>query len=134
MSFLPPWLTEAIWEKKRGFKELLWELTMTIPAGQTITARVFVPQEEVWFERGYEFEPDALNVLRFSHWHDGLPQMMNILLTESILSWRYTKPEIVRSSFVVQITNEDTVDHAIHVKGLYRSIPREEFNKLMRVV
>ncbi|MEM3988648.1 MAG: hypothetical protein QXZ22_08665 [Sulfolobales archaeon] len=134
MSFIPLWLTEAIWEKKRMFKDFLWELTLIVPAGQTIVARVVLPQDEVWFEKGYEFEPDALNVFRFSHWHDGLPQMIDILLTESILSWRYTKPEIVKSSFVVQIKNEDTVDHKIHVKGLYRSIPREEFNKLMRVV
>lgn len=131
MSFVPPWLGESIWQKARGFRDLLWEITLVVPAGATVSARVFVPKEEVWLERGYEFEPDALNVLRFSHWHDGRPQMIDILLTESILSWRYTQFEIVKDNFVVQVKNEDSsADHVIHVKGLYRSIPRSVFDEL----
>lgn len=134
MSFKPSWLSEVVYERKYGYKDLLWELDLEVPAKVSIVANVVVPKREVWYENGYEFEPDALNVFRVSHWHDGRLIMNNILLTESILSWRYTKPEIVTSSFTVLVTNIDSNPHFVHVKGLYRSIPRDEFNKIARAV
>ena len=125
-----PVLNEAVYEKVRGFHDYNWYLSLPIPAGSTIRVDLVVPKDEIYLETGYEFEPDKLTlsdgtpVFVMSHWHDSRPQFLNLYLTESILSFRYTKPEIVEETFTIVITNRDTSDRTITVLGLYRSIPK----------
>jgi len=121
---------QALLERKYDIKDSIWELSLLIPANTTVYAKIDVPKETVYFERGYEFDVDKLSVLRFTHYHDGRLIMKDITLDESVLSWRYTRPEICVNYFEVFVTNIDTVDHSVKVVGLYKAIPRELYEKV----
>ena len=121
---------QALLERKYDIKDSIWELSLLIPANTTVYAKIDVPKEVVYFERGYEFDVDKLSVLRFTHYHDGRLIMKDITLDESVLSWRYTRPEICVNYFEVFVTNIDTVDHSVKVVGLYKAIPRELYEKV----
>jgi hypothetical protein len=121
---------QALLERKYDIKDSIWELSLTVPANTTIYAKVNVPKEVVYFERGYEFDVDKLGVLKFTHYHDGRLIMKDITIDESVLSWRYTRPEICVNYFEVYVTNTDTVDHTVKVVGLYKAIPRDLYEKV----
>jgi hypothetical protein len=121
---------QALLERKYDIKDLIWELSLIIPANTTVYARIDIPKEIVYFERGYEFDVDKLGVLRFTHYHDGRLIMKDITLDESVLSWRYTRPEICVNYFEVFVTNTDSVDRYVKVVGLYKAIPRELYDRV----
>jgi hypothetical protein len=116
---------QAIAERRLDIKDQIWQLELTVPAGATIYAKIDVPKDIVFLELGYEFEPDALDVLTFTHYHDGRLLMQGIKVSDSVLSFRYTRPEICAYYYEVILTNLDTADHYIKTIGLYKAIPRE---------
>jgi hypothetical protein len=117
---------QAILERRLDIRDSIWQLELTVPAGATVTATLKVPDDWVFFELGYEFEVDKLDVLKFTHWHDGREIVRDIMLSESVLSFRYTRPELCLKSFTVQITNIDSLnDHKVRTLGLYKAVPRD---------
>jgi hypothetical protein len=120
----------SIIQRKYDIKDSIWELSLEIPPQQTIYAKVEVPKEIVLFERGYEFDVDKLGVLTFTHYHDGRLIMKDITIDDTILSFRYSTPEICAYYFEIYVTNNDTVSHVVSVKGLYKSVPREIYDKV----
>ena len=120
----------SIIQRKYDIKDSIWELSLVVPAGQTIYAKVDVPKDIIYFERGYEFDVDKLGVISFTHYHDGRLIMKDITIDDSILSFRYSTPEICVNYFEVYVTNNDTVDHTVKVKGLYKAVPRELYDRV----
>lgn len=118
-------VAQALIERSLGIVDSIWMLEMVIPAGARVRTKIDVPKDVIFFEQGYEFEVDRLDVIRFSHWHDNRLIMKDIVLGESFLSFRYTRPEICLHDYDVELVNTDTVDHKIRVYGLYKAVPRE---------
>jgi len=120
----------SIIQRKYDIKDSVWELSLEVPPNQTVYAKVEVPKEIVYFERGYEFDVDKLGVLTFTHYHDGRLIMKDITIDDTMLSFRYSTPEICARYFEVYISNSDSVAHTVSVKGLYKSVPREIYDKV----
>jgi len=131
---IPVWLYEAVWERAKGFREYKWQVSMTVPAGSTVDVVIRTPTDEVWLEYGYEFEPEALDIFEFSHYHDGREIYRDLLLGESELSLPYTKPEMTVDSFVVYVKNTDTVNRKIKILAYYRRFPKRIYEQLYEQV
>lgn len=128
-------LKDEIYQKSRGYKNYTWELSATVPAGSTIWTSVKIPTKWVYLESGYEFDPDTLGVLEFSHYHDGEKMMEDITLDEGMLSFRYSKRELTQNQFVVKLKNTDTAnDHSLHMYALYWKVPQEDYVRVEKEV
>ncbi len=123
-------LYQAMLERKYDIKDAIWEVSLPIPAGQTVYARIEVPRDIVYFERGYEFIVDKLGVMQFTHYHDGRLIMKDITLDDTMLTFRYTRPEVCVNYFEVFIKNNDTVYHTCKTLGLYKAVPRTLFERV----
>jgi len=126
----PQWLRETVYESKWGMHEYHWRVKVVVPAKTTITVNLMPPEGEVWLESGYEFDTDALDLMKFSHWHDGRVQYKDMLVTENALSLPYVKHELVRTVATVQLENTDELDHWIECVASYRVIPRDLFMRV----
>ena len=128
------YIKDEVYQKKHGWHDYAWWVEVTVPAKTKITICMYPSLHEVWREKGYEFEPDALDVFKITHRHDGRLQFKDLLITESLLSWRYTQPEYVENIAEIEIENIDDADHTIRVIGLYRAIPRDFYQKIWEEV
>jgi len=135
MVYPLPYLYEHVFEKKHGFHDYTWSVSVTVPPTAKITIHLYTPVSEVWIEKGYEFEVDVLNKFKVWHYHDGTPQFEELLIGESELSLYYTKFEIVEDFATIVVENTDTTaSHDFKCLARYRRIPREFYEKIYREV
>jgi len=130
MAEVLTWLWETVYERAKGFKEYKWQVEMTVPAGAKISIFVRPPPNEVWLEYGYKFDPEALDIFKFSHYHDGREMYRDLVIGETELDLPYTKPDITVDEFVVYLENMDTVARKIKMLAIYRRCPRKIYEEL----
>ena len=129
-------LIKAIYKWKTRYREYFVKITTPIPANATITATFRPPEDEVWFKEEYRFLVDELDVIRLSYFADGMAIFRNMILgeTEVTAPIRDIATLTVREA-VISVTNLDSVnDHEITVLEKYMVIPKDEFEKLARLV
>ena len=127
----PQILREAIYENIHGFREYNWQQGGWIPANSKIIVTLTIPLEEIYLENKYEVDVDATNVMKISHYHDGIPQWQNLLVSEEFLTIPYVKHEMSKNSFGFIFENTDPHNpHLIKVTGFYRTVPAEVYEKV----
>ena len=123
------WIKETVAERVSGAQDYKWAIEVTIPANQTLIVDLVLPSYWVWFERGYRFDVDQLDILKVTHFHDERLMFENLVIGAETLDLPYTKWEVVEKNARVVIVNEDDVDHWIKVVAFYRAVPRHVFNQ-----
>ena len=127
----PQILREAIYENIYGFREYNWQESGWLPANFKITIMLSIPLEEIYLEGKYEMDVDATNVMKMSHYHDGIPQWENLLVSEEFLTIPYAKHEISKNITSVILENTDPHNsHFFKVTAFYRIVPAEVFEKV----
>jgi len=129
-------LIKAIYKWKTRYREYFVKVTTPIPAGATITATFRPPEDEVWFKEEYRFLVDELDVIRVSYYSDGMAIFKDLVLgeTEVTAPIKDIATLTVREA-VISMTNLDSVsDHEATVMEKYMVIPKDEYEKLAKLV
>jgi len=131
----PQFVIDTILQKKYGFRDHKWYVELYVPGGITIAVIIQVPPGEVWLVRGYDFEVQQLDSFEISHYHDGKPQIENLILSESTLELHYTGLELVERVLAFYIKNLELGQTLwIRIVAHHRIMPREIYLKIYESV
>jgi len=129
-------LIKAIYKWKTRYREYFTKSSMLIPADATITTTLRPPEDEVWFIEEYRFLVDELDVIRVSYYSDGMAIFKDLVLgeTEVTSPFKDIATLTIRESLFSATNLDTTNDHELTILKKYMVIPKDEFERLARLV